>query len=74
MFDHIRNNKRIIQVVLVIMIVPFALFGLDAYVSGDARDGVASVGDASISTYEFQENLREQQDRLRQQLGWAIPQ
>jgi len=74
MFDKVRNNKRFIQVVLALIILPFALFGVDAYVSGGGRDEVARVGDVSISTYEFQENLREQQDRLRQQLGGAIPQ
>ncbi|GAB1393349.1 SurA N-terminal domain-containing protein [Rhodocyclaceae bacterium] len=74
MFDLVRNNKRVIQLVLAIVILPFALFGVDAYVNGGGRDEVAKVGDVSISSSEFQENLREQQDRLRQQLGGAIPQ
>ncbi len=74
MFDLVRNNKKIIQLVLAIIILPFALFGVDAYVNGGGRDEVASVGDVSISSAEFQENLREQQDRLRKQLGGAIPQ
>lgn len=74
MFDLVRNNKKVIQLVLAIIVLPFALFGVDAYVRGGGRDEVASVGDISISTYEFQENLRQQQDRLRQQLGGAIPQ
>jgi peptidyl-prolyl cis-trans isomerase D len=74
MFDLVRNNKKFIQVVLALIVLPFALFGVDAYVSSGGKDEVASVGDVSISTLEFQENLREQQDRLRQQFGGGIPQ
>ncbi len=73
MFDKVRNSKRFIQIVLAIIIVPFALFGLDAYINPTARDGVATVGDLSISAGEFQQTLREQQDRLRPQLGNADP-
>jgi len=73
MFDKVRNSKRFIQIVLAIIIVPFALFGLDAYINPTAGDGVATVGDLSISAGEFQETLREQQDRLRPQLGNADP-
>lgn len=69
MFDHVRNNKKFIQIVLAIIIVPFALFGVDAYLSPSARDDVATVGDVGISLGEFQQALREQQDRLRPQLG-----
>jgi peptidyl-prolyl cis-trans isomerase D len=72
MFDTVRNNKRFIQVVLALIVLPFALFGVDAYVSSGGKDEVANVGDMSISSFEFQENLRQQQDRLRKQLGGAI--
>jgi len=74
MFDYVRNNKRFIQIVLALIVLPFALFGIDAYVSGGGGDGVASVGDTSISVPEFQENLRQQQERMRAQLGGAVPQ
>jgi peptidyl-prolyl cis-trans isomerase D len=69
MFDHVRNNKKFIQIVLAIIVVPFALFGVDAYLNPSARDDVATVGDVGISLGEFQQALREQQDRLRPQLG-----
>lgn len=69
MFDYVRNNKKFIQIVLALIIVPFALFGVDAYLSPSARDDVATVGDMRISLGEFQQALREQQDRLRPQLG-----
>lgn len=70
MFDIFRNNRRIVQIVLAIIILPFALWGLDSYVAGGGRAGeIASVGKTPITLEEFQRALVEQQDRLRQQLG-----
>ncbi|NMG70212.1 SurA N-terminal domain-containing protein [Parazoarcus communis] len=66
MFEAVRNNKRVAQIILAILIVPFAFFGMDAYFS-DAPGGgeVASVGGSPIMAAEFEQALREQQDRLR---------
>jgi peptidyl-prolyl cis-trans isomerase D len=74
MFDIVRNNKKVIQIVLAIIILPFAFFGVDSLFTGggSARD-VAKVGDSRISLPEFQEALREQQDRLRPALGGQNP-
>ena len=69
MFDLVRNNKKFIQVVLAIIILPFALWGVDSYVNSGRSDDVAQVGETSISVAEFQQALREQQDRLRPQIG-----
>lgn len=74
MFDLVRNNNKLIQLVLAVIFLPFALVGVDSYMQGGGRDEVATVGGVPISTAEFQENLREQQARLRKQLGGAIPQ
>lgn len=73
MFDLVRNNKRLAQVVLAIIIVPLALFGMDAYF-GDGPGGreVARIGDYSINTIEFERALRERQDRIRQASGGQI--
>ncbi|WP_114649662.1 SurA N-terminal domain-containing protein [Pseudothauera hydrothermalis] len=70
MFEAVRNNKRFAQIILAILIVPFAFFGMDAYFS-DSPGGseVATVGKSRISAFEFDQALREQQDRLRQSLG-----
>ncbi|MDR0634246.1 MAG: SurA N-terminal domain-containing protein, partial [Azoarcus sp.] len=70
MFDAIRNNKRIAQVILAAIIVPFAVFGLDQYFA-DAPGGmtVAVVGGTSISQTEFDRALGEEQDRLREAIG-----
>jgi peptidyl-prolyl cis-trans isomerase D len=71
MFDLVRNNKKIIQIVLALIMVPFALWGVDSYVRtgrGGAND-VAMVGGTPIGLQEFQQSLREQQERVRAQLG-----
>src|SRR5688572_527212 len=70
MFDFVAKNKRLLQVVLMLTAIPFVFFGLESYTrdvrgSGDA----ASVDGAPITMREYQEELRLQQERLRQVLG-----
>jgi peptidyl-prolyl cis-trans isomerase D len=73
MFEAVRNNKRIAQVILAILIVPFAFFGMDAYFSESATGNeIAQVGGTGISAYEFDQALREQQDRLRANAGGQV--
>jgi peptidyl-prolyl cis-trans isomerase D len=70
MFDFVAKHKRILQIVLALTIVPFAFFGLESYTrSLSGANEVASVNGAAITTREFGEELRRQQDRLRQMLG-----
>jgi peptidyl-prolyl cis-trans isomerase D len=70
MFEAIRNNKRVVQIVLLLMILPFAFFGVESYVNGDAQSqDLAVVGDAKIANAEFEAALRDQQDRLRETMG-----
>jgi peptidyl-prolyl cis-trans isomerase D len=70
MFDAVRNNKRLVQVFLALIILPFAFFGLDSYMGRGGTGGdVATVGATPISQQQFQQTLREQQERLRSQLG-----
>lgn len=70
MFDAVRNNKRIVQVFLALIMLPFAFFGVDSYMRNDGMGGdVATIGDVKITQQQFQQTLREQQERLRTQLG-----
>jgi len=70
MFGFVHNNKRFVQIVFAIIVLPFALWGVDSYTrSGNAADAVATVNSSKISQQEFGNALRQQQDRLRQQLG-----
>ena len=66
MFDLIQRNKRISQVILAIIIIPFAFFGMDAYFSdGPGGREVARIGDISINTVEFDRALSNRQDEIR---------
>ncbi|MDR1425117.1 MAG: SurA N-terminal domain-containing protein [Azoarcus sp.] len=71
MFDAIRSNKRIAQVILAILIVPFALFGIEHYFDDRGPSGteVAKVGRTAIYQNEFERALSEEQDNLRKTLG-----
>lgn len=70
MFDAVRNNKRIVQVFLALITLPFAFWGVDSYIRNAANSNdVASVGDSKITQQQFQQAWREQQDRLRGMLG-----
>ncbi|MFZ5523849.1 MAG: SurA N-terminal domain-containing protein [Pseudomonadota bacterium] len=70
MFGFVHNNKRFVQIVFAIIVLPFALWGVDSYTrSGNTADAVATVNGSKITQQEFGNALRQQQDRLRQQLG-----
>lgn len=70
MFDFVHKNKRIVQFILALLVLPFAFVGVDSYVrtmSGD-KD-VATVGGQSITPQEFENALRSQQEQMRRMLG-----
>ncbi|WP_415033407.1 SurA N-terminal domain-containing protein [Azonexus sp.] len=73
MFDAVRNNKKIVQVFLVLIALPFAFFGVDSFRDSGAGADVAKVGEVKISQQEFQQAVREQQERLRAQMGEVDP-
>jgi peptidyl-prolyl cis-trans isomerase D len=70
MFDLLHKHKRFTQLVLALITLPFAFFGVDYYFrGGDNGQTVASVGKNKISQADFDEALRDQQQRMRQALG-----
>lgn len=70
MFDFVTKHKRLLQVLLVLIVIPFAFFGLEAYTRAvGGRDEVASVDGDTITRRELEEALRERMDRLRQMFG-----
>lgn len=73
MFDIVRNNRRLVQWFLALITLPFAFWGVDSYVrNGTGADVVASVGGSNIGAQEFQQALREQQERMRPALGGNV--
>lgn len=71
MFDFVRNNKRILQGVLLLLIIPsFVLVGVESYQDrGDSASGVAEVEGRNITQQEWDDAQRRQIDQARQQLG-----
>ncbi len=70
MFDLVRNNKRLVQVLLALIVLPFAFWGMESYQSssGTAQD-LAEVAGQKITMQEFVQAQRDQQERLRSLLG-----
>jgi len=70
MFELVHKRKRIAQVILALLIIPFAFFGLEYYTRNTGQsDAVATVNGSAITQREFAEELRRQQERLRQAFG-----
>jgi peptidyl-prolyl cis-trans isomerase D len=68
MFDIIRNNRRLLQVLLLLLIFPsFALFDIQGYNS--TNDGVATVARQPISQAELDNAIRNQLEQVKQSLG-----
>jgi peptidyl-prolyl cis-trans isomerase D len=69
-FDLVRNNKRLMQLLLALIMVPFAFFGIESYQQlFGGRNEVASVDGNPISNEEFARELERQKDQLRAVLG-----
>ncbi len=69
MFDFVHEKKRLVQVVLALIVLPFALWGVDSYrKSGDAAP-LAKVNGEKIGQQEFENAMEQQRQRLRQMAG-----
>ena len=70
MFDLVHKHKLAAQVILFLMMIPFAFFGVDYYFrGGNTADTVATIGKDKITLAEFDQSLRDQQQRARQMMG-----
>src|SRR6187402_1194105 len=71
MLQQIREfaSKRVVRWLFIIfLVVPFGLFGIDAYINRVGSDGaVAHVGDARVTVSEFDQAIRRQADQYREQ-------
>jgi peptidyl-prolyl cis-trans isomerase D len=73
--EAIRKHAKgwLAKVILALIAVTFALFGIDSYMSGDKSGGlVAEVGDIGISREELKRELQGQTDRMREEMGPAF--
>lgn len=71
MFDFVRNNKRVLQFILVLLIVPsFVFFGVQGYSQfmDPSNATIAKVAGAKITQSELDAAHRQQIERMRQQM------
>lgn len=71
MLEKIREGSQgpIVKVILSIIIVAFALTGVNAYLGGSADVYVAKVNDTEISRAEFDRAYQSQRSRMEEQFG-----
>jgi len=73
--EAIRKHAKgwLAKVILALIAITFALFGVDSYMKGDKSGGVvAEVGDVGISSEELTREIQGQSDRMRETLGPAF--
>lgn len=72
MLEAIRKRAQgwLAKLILALITVPFALWGIDAYFnSGGGHEVIAKVGESGVTRQAYTTMLKEQADRLRQAMG-----
>jgi peptidyl-prolyl cis-trans isomerase D len=70
MFDLVHKYKKLVTIILGLIALTFVTWGIESYTTmRGGREVVASVNGMDISVREFEEELRRQQDQVRQLLG-----
>jgi peptidyl-prolyl cis-trans isomerase D len=74
MFDFVRNHKIVLQIILGLIMLPFAFFGLDSYQRVfNSSSEVAEVAGTKITDQDFSKALRDQQERMSRALRGIDP-
>jgi peptidyl-prolyl cis-trans isomerase D len=71
MFDYVHENKRVVQVILLLITLPFAFWGVNSF-RQSGGDALATVEGENITQQDFDNALRQQQDELRQKTRGRI--
>lgn len=66
---HDQAQSWIAWVIVGLLIIPFALWGINSYFEGGSGAVVAEVNGTEISLNEYQRSLQQQRQRMRQLLG-----
>ncbi|HZM44472.1 MAG TPA: SurA N-terminal domain-containing protein [Burkholderiales bacterium] len=73
MFDFTHKHKKLIQIVLFVIFLPFAFFGVDSYFHGrEGAQTVATVGSHEISRQEFARALQDRQRSIQRMLQGRV--
>ena len=71
--DGIRNSKWLKYLLVTVICIPFALFGIGSYFSGGGPDYAAKVNGEKVSLGAFQNAYQTENARIRQMFGGQIP-
>jgi len=75
MFDFVKSRRIVTGIILGLLAIPFAFFGIDFYFrGGDPSDQVAKVAGTRITGREYSEALRQRQESLRQSMRGQVDQ
>jgi peptidyl-prolyl cis-trans isomerase D len=69
MFDFVHGNRRFVQIVLLLIILTFAFWGVDSYNKSSHSEALATVNGEKVNQAEFDQAMRQQQDRMRKMMG-----
>lgn len=72
MFDFVHEKKRLVQFVLALIVLPFAFWGVDSYRKSGGGESVATVNGDKIGVQEFDNAIRQQEQRMREMAGPAF--
>ena len=69
MFDFVQEKKRLVQIVLALIILPFAFWGVDSYRKSGGAAPLATVNGEKIGQQEFDNALNQQRQRILEMAG-----
>lgn len=69
MFDFVQEKKRVVQIVLALIVLPFALWGVDSYQKFGGPEPLARVNGEKIGQQEFDNAMEQQRKRMREMAG-----
>lgn len=72
MFDFVHDNKRVVQVILALIILPFAFWGVDSARNAGTDNSLATINGEKISAQEFEEARQQQARAMREMLGGQL--
>src|SRR5574338_10925 len=73
MFEFVQKHRRLAQIVLTVIALTFAVWGIESYTRyGSGQDAVAKVNGYEISARQFQEQLAQQQESIRRMFRGQI--
>lgn len=73
MFDLVNKHRKFVQILLAMITLPFAFWGIDSYFKdASSTDEVARVGSSKITMQQLDVAMRERADQIRSRQGGAV--